>query len=249
MATGTGIWAIEFAEQYPSAAVTGSDISRIQPETKPDNCKFVQEDSEEPWIHPPNHFDYIHMRLVHSCFDHPKAVINYAFDSLAPGGWIEFHDTCPRVLCADGTAIQKTWDLLIEGAAAMGRDILVAPYYKQWLEEAGCRWPTFPYPCGAVMMGVGTGCVHAHAQMADLESAPVVNVQEHKRPWPINDWPEQPRLKKSGMYMQRMLTDNARGITWKMLQGKGLSPDEIEDLVARCKTEFRDKNIHGFWPL
>src|ERR1700683_642286 len=31
VATGTGIWAIEFAEQYPSTSVTGSDLSPIQP--------------------------------------------------------------------------------------------------------------------------------------------------------------------------------------------------------------------------
>lgn len=30
--TGTGIWAIEMAEQYPEAAVIGTDLSPIQPE-------------------------------------------------------------------------------------------------------------------------------------------------------------------------------------------------------------------------
>jgi methylase of polypeptide subunit release factors len=30
--TGTGIWAIEFAEEHPNAQVTGTDLSPIQPE-------------------------------------------------------------------------------------------------------------------------------------------------------------------------------------------------------------------------
>jgi methylase of polypeptide subunit release factors len=30
--TGTGIWAIEFAQQYPLAQVLGTDLSAIQPE-------------------------------------------------------------------------------------------------------------------------------------------------------------------------------------------------------------------------
>jgi methylase of polypeptide subunit release factors len=30
--TGTGIWAIEFAEKYPNCQVIGSDLSPIQPE-------------------------------------------------------------------------------------------------------------------------------------------------------------------------------------------------------------------------
>jgi hypothetical protein len=51
------------------------------------------------------------------------------------------------------------------------------------------------------------------------------------------------------MYMQTMLTDNARGIMWKMLQGKGLSAEEIEELANQCKKEFQDTSIHGFWPL
>lgn len=29
--TGTGIWAIDFADEYPSATVIGTDISPIQP--------------------------------------------------------------------------------------------------------------------------------------------------------------------------------------------------------------------------
>jgi methylase of polypeptide subunit release factors len=29
--TGTGIWAIEMAEQFPQAAVIGTDLSPIQP--------------------------------------------------------------------------------------------------------------------------------------------------------------------------------------------------------------------------
>lgn len=31
IATGTGIWAIEFAQQYPTATVLGTDLSPIQP--------------------------------------------------------------------------------------------------------------------------------------------------------------------------------------------------------------------------
>jgi tRNA G26 N,N-dimethylase Trm1 len=33
LATGTGIWAIEFALEHPTAAVIGNDLSPIQPES------------------------------------------------------------------------------------------------------------------------------------------------------------------------------------------------------------------------
>lgn len=31
LGTGTGIWAIDFADEYPSANVIGTDLSPIQP--------------------------------------------------------------------------------------------------------------------------------------------------------------------------------------------------------------------------
>jgi methylase of polypeptide subunit release factors len=31
-ATGTGMWAIDFADKYPAASVIGTDLSPIQPD-------------------------------------------------------------------------------------------------------------------------------------------------------------------------------------------------------------------------
>ena len=47
--TGTGIWAIDFADEYPSASVIGTDISPIQPRVcnksplRPAQCKCAIE--------------------------------------------------------------------------------------------------------------------------------------------------------------------------------------------------------------
>jgi methylase of polypeptide subunit release factors len=35
--TGTGIWAIDMADEYPMAEVVGTDLSPIQPEWVPSN--------------------------------------------------------------------------------------------------------------------------------------------------------------------------------------------------------------------
>src|SRR5947209_1091117 len=40
MGTGTGFWAMEFADQFPSAVVLGNDLSPIQPSWVPPNCSF-----------------------------------------------------------------------------------------------------------------------------------------------------------------------------------------------------------------
>jgi ubiquinone/menaquinone biosynthesis C-methylase UbiE len=62
--TGTGIWAIEFADQTPEAEIIGTDLSPIQPRYVPPNLKFEIDDAEDEWTFPENHFDYIHERLV-----------------------------------------------------------------------------------------------------------------------------------------------------------------------------------------
>ena len=58
LATGTGIWAIEFATKYPSASVVGTDLSPIQPLYVPPNCSFEVDDSDDPWIFSQK-FDYV----------------------------------------------------------------------------------------------------------------------------------------------------------------------------------------------
>lgn len=71
--TGTGIWAIEFGDLFPSANVLGIDLSPIQPDWVPANVHFVVDDAESDWIYPPDHFDYIHTRhTVMAIKDWPK---------------------------------------------------------------------------------------------------------------------------------------------------------------------------------
>lgn len=38
--TGTGIWAIDFADEFPSCEVIGTDLSPIQPSSVPPNLSF-----------------------------------------------------------------------------------------------------------------------------------------------------------------------------------------------------------------
>lgn len=38
--TGSGIWAMDFADQFPSTSVVGTDISPIQPAWVPPNLRF-----------------------------------------------------------------------------------------------------------------------------------------------------------------------------------------------------------------
>lgn len=44
--TGTGIWALDFADEYPGAKVIGTDLSPIQPLWVAPNSEFVVDDVE-----------------------------------------------------------------------------------------------------------------------------------------------------------------------------------------------------------
>lgn len=141
IATGTGIWAINFAKQHPQSQVIGTDISLIQSDTAVPNVSFVREDSEkDEWIFP-YRFDFVFLRMVFMCFEDPRVVIKKAYDNMNPGGWIEFNDTGADIRCVDGTtqgtAIQQWSDLFIQASHTAGTDLDVAVKYKQWLLDAG----------------------------------------------------------------------------------------------------------------
>ncbi|KAL7274176.1 hypothetical protein RUND412_002936 [Rhizina undulata] len=84
--TGTGIWAIEIADQFPSAKVIGVDLSPIQPTWVPPNLTFEVDDIEEDWPYQDNSFDFIHIRtMVGYVYDWPR-LYKQAFRALKPGG-------------------------------------------------------------------------------------------------------------------------------------------------------------------
>jgi ubiquinone/menaquinone biosynthesis C-methylase UbiE len=62
--TGTGLWAIEFADRWPNASVTGTDLSPIQPDMVPDNVRFEIADVESDWMLKENSLDYVHSRIM-----------------------------------------------------------------------------------------------------------------------------------------------------------------------------------------
>lgn len=46
--TGTGLWAVEMGDEYPSAHIIGTDLSPVQPALVPPNVRFFVEDSYVP---------------------------------------------------------------------------------------------------------------------------------------------------------------------------------------------------------
>jgi len=69
MGCGTGEWAIEVADEFPSASVYGLDLSPIQATYVPDNVEFIVTDVSEGLVD----FDDGRTDLVQSRYDQSAA--------------------------------------------------------------------------------------------------------------------------------------------------------------------------------
>ncbi|KAH7471942.1 hypothetical protein FOMA001_g13502 [Fusarium oxysporum f. sp. matthiolae] len=156
LGTGTGIWAMDFADEYPSAEVIGTDLSPIQPKWTPPNCTFEVDDFEAEWLYS-KPFDFIHSRELEGCISDEDALFRRAFQHLKPGGYIEFQAAYPRWLSDDGTAEKaenaQSWlKTLIDGSAKFGKSLEGAIGWKEKLEKAGfvdVKQEIFKIPIGA----------------------------------------------------------------------------------------------------
>ncbi|KAK2054070.1 methyltransferase domain-containing protein [Colletotrichum caudatum] len=155
--TGTGIWALDYADIHPEATVIGVDLSPIQPNFVAPNCTFEVDDVEKEWLWK-DPFDFIFIRSMISCFASWPDIIAKAYENLEPGGIIEINDHMCPLMCQDDTMTEDfkplKWSrLLVEASKKMGRPADVAVSFKKMLEEAGFvdveekkeMWPFNPW--------------------------------------------------------------------------------------------------------
>ncbi|KAJ5252575.1 Cytochrome P450 E-class group I [Penicillium chrysogenum] len=141
--TGTGIWAIDFADSFPSAEVTGTDLSPIQPSWVPPNLRFVVDDAESQWLYSPSRpFDFIHARdLGGAIADWPR-LMRQSYEHLRPGGWIELQEFEVMLRSDDDSmrfapALCEFLDRLTKASEAFQRPMNIAEGHRQRLVEAG----------------------------------------------------------------------------------------------------------------
>jgi SAM-dependent methyltransferase len=142
--TGTGIWAIMFADEHPHVFVIGNDLSPIQPGMVPPNCQFYVDDVEGDWVYGPHEaFDFIHGRTMCGSITDWDSLHQNCFEHLNPGGWVELQDfeACIwQIDDAEGKGIQNMtkWLALIDEASSrIGKRINVITQQKEKLKKAG----------------------------------------------------------------------------------------------------------------
>ncbi|KAK0651105.1 S-adenosyl-L-methionine-dependent methyltransferase [Cercophora newfieldiana] len=118
--TGTGIWAIDFGDEFPDAEIIGTDISPIQPTWVPPNVRFVR--SIDDW----------------------NVLFKRAYASLKPGGWLQSFEPSAVWETDDGTlpkdsALYQWGPIFTEWGAKSGRSftVLEDELQRKAMESAG----------------------------------------------------------------------------------------------------------------
>lgn len=143
MGTGTGIWPIDFSQDFPEATIIGTDLSPIQPTWVPPNVKFYVDDLESDWAYPEaERFDYIHGRALIGAITNWKKLFSEAFDNLKSGGFLEMQEY-PCDINSDDDTLPLVPELmnwvgkLNEACAIIEKPSANAHLLKGLMEEAG----------------------------------------------------------------------------------------------------------------
>lgn len=167
LGTGTGIWAIDFADQFPSASVVATDLSPIQPSDVPPNLEFQIDDFTLPWTFRKESFDFVHARCIYgSVADYPS-LYGSVMEHLKPGGWFEQAEISVVPKSEDGsikgTSLEQWGPLAYEVGEKFGKSFKIAEESLGLMEQAGFvnvrretfKWPIGPWPAERRMKEIG----------------------------------------------------------------------------------------------
>jgi len=87
LGSGSGLWAIEAAHQFPKAHVTAVDLQPI-PRELPSNIEMRTLNLVDPLPFPEESFDIIHARAVFMHLPGAAKVLIHIIGLLKPGGWL-----------------------------------------------------------------------------------------------------------------------------------------------------------------
>ncbi|KAF5544013.1 methyltransferase [Fusarium phyllophilum] len=215
--TGTGIWAIDFADEHPNVEVIGTDLSPIQPSWVPPNVKFELEDATKDWSWPENHFDLVHVRFLMGAIADWGTLFKEASHCCRPGGFVESGEINPTFYSDDGSiddveALQTWNQLVVESGKGFGRSFTNIDNDVQLFRDAG-----------------------------------LVDVQSFDFKVPIGGWPKDEKMRKVGQFLRASIENDLEGYTmmvWHQIMN--WPEDEYQVFLINMRKAFKDRRIHGY---
>ncbi|KAI9682341.1 MAG: Secondary metabolism regulator lae1 [Caeruleum heppii] len=219
LGTGTGIWAIDMADKYPSAWVVGIDLANIQPERIPSNLRFrVPQDFESPWTLGESSFDLIHLRTGIGSVSSWPDLYQRVFEHLKPGyGSFEHVEIDLEPRCDDGTLpssspLVRWWQYVAEATQRVNKPLAYNPWTRHMLRQAG-----------------------------------FVDIQEQVIRAPLNSWPADQRMRDIGRWYNLGLTEGLEAFSLAPLtRVNRWHIDDVRRIVKDVKREMCNKRIHAY---
>ncbi|KAK5991919.1 Methyltransferase [Cladobotryum mycophilum] len=219
MGTGTGLWAIDFADEFPDAEIIGTDISPIQPSWVPPNLQFEIEDFTQEWTFKHESVDFIHTRWLLGSVGDWDEFYRQAYRTLKPGGWFEGLETSAIMTSDDGSVTET---------CAMG------------------QWGKF-FIEGGKKIGRSFTIVEDGTQRKSMEAAGFVDIQEYDFKMPIGGWPKDPVLKQMGQFGELVLDRDIEGYVLFMASTIGWTREEIMVYVGMLRRDVKSRNFHAYY--
>ncbi|KAG6080760.1 hypothetical protein E4U16_008152 [Claviceps sp. LM84 group G4] len=215
--TGSGIWAIEFGDQFPNASVIGTDLSPCQPQWVPPNVRFEVDDASLEWTWDENNFDFIHIRYILGGIQDWKALLKEAYRCCAPGGWVQSAEIDLDFRSDDRSTelepVLGTYgDLFREGGRILNRPFFLQEIQQQAFDEAGFVEKT---------------------------------VARYKIP--IGPWAKDPKLAEVGRFTAAALENDLQGYTQMVWENVPKPPaDEYHVWLANMRKAIRNTKVHSY---
>lgn len=212
--SGTGLWAVDIADHFPTAEIIATDLSPILYTAPPPNLTFEVDDAGSEWCYPASHFDLIHIRGLTGCIRDWPYFYSQVYAHLAPGGWVEQLEFEIKT-----NADEKSEKFADRIMTAFSHSITHTA-----AEKTGMSFDI----CSAIAPG--------------LQRAGFVDVHEQKFIWPIGAWPKDPHLKDLGRWGERNWSEGIEG--WVMAlytRLLGWSYEEVVAFVADFRRVIRDR--------
>ena len=164
-------------------------------------------------------FDYVHTRTLTLGVADWDRLVDQAYGFLQPGGLLELQECHFPLESPDGT--------LREGSAlwTWGRRIVDA----------------------CARLGIDARSALGHAER--LRRRGFRNVELRQLPCPLGPWARGQRQKRLGWMFRKDLYDGMDGICRRLFSMMGDSDREIDSMIARCREELMDPDIHAVMVL
>ncbi|KAA8629964.1 hypothetical protein SMACR_12885 [Sordaria macrospora] len=221
LGTGTGLWAIDFADKFPNCNVMGTDISPIQPSWVPSNVRFEIDDYNKEWTYNSNFFDFIHLRWLSGTVKDWPALYKKAYQCCKPGGYIEHMDASGTVLSDDGSVDNKIH--------------AIAQWGPMW-QEGGRR------------IGYEVDLHSTNLMENAMKEAGFVNIVTKDYKVPLSPWSKDKKMNELGLYLYVAMGQDLDGILQFMF-GKvmGWTTEEINIYIKHLQKELKNTTLHPYF--